>query len=89
MGKFSDNIRKRLRGQHQKDKQNIEFECRNCLKNFIFTYAKICMNIKGDLQFTPEPQCPRCSSTIDLVFSDFSQEQIEEMLMKNEIKQCE
>lgn len=85
MGKFSDNLQKRLRN---KDKQIIEFSCRNCLNLFTFEYSEICLNNKKDIEFTPEPECPRCGATEELVFTDYGQEKIENMLFRNQIKKC-
>ena len=85
MGKFSDNLQKRLRN---KNKPEIEFSCRNCLNLFIFSYTDICLNSQGDIQFTPEPKCPRCGATEELIFTDYGQEKIENMLFNNQIKRC-
>lgn len=86
MGKFSDNLQKRLRN---KDKKIVEFSCRNCLNLFIFTYTNICLNSQDDIQFLPEPECPRCGAKEELIFTDYAQEKIENMLFTNQIKKCE
>ncbi len=70
-----------------KNKQ-IEFSCSNCLNMFIFEYSKICFDQHDDIQFTPEPECPKCGTTKELTFSNFGQEQIENMIFKNQIKKC-
>ena len=85
MGKFSDNLQKRLRN---KDNQIIEFSCRNCLNMFTFSYSAICLNSQDDIQFTPEPECPKCGATEELMFTDFAQEKIEDMLFGGKIKKC-
>jgi len=85
MGKFSDRIRK-MNAEKRKPTISIEFECNNCIKMFNFHYNDICMNKSGDIEFTPEPACPRCGSTNEILFSDFGQEKIENMLFKGEIK---
>jgi len=85
MGKFSDNIQKRLRN---KDKQIIEFACQNCLTVFTYSYSDICLNKLGDVQFTPEPECTKCGATKEIIFTDFSQEKIEYMLTYRLIKTC-
>lgn len=69
-------------------KKEIEFACRNCLNMFIFAYSKICFDKYDDIEFTPLPTCPRCGATEELVFSDFGQEQIENMIFKQKIKKC-
>jgi hypothetical protein len=84
MGSFSDNVRKRYSGAVNKN--NIEFECHNCLKMFSFEYRNITLNSFGDIEFDPEPECPRCGSTVDITFSDYGQHKIETMLTKGQIK---
>lgn len=70
-----------------KNKENsIEFLCNNCLKGFIFVYNDLYMKSSGDLEFVPEPSCPRCGSREDIYFSDFGQEQIEDMLFRGQIR---
>ena len=86
MGKFSDNVRKQLKQKEQPT--TIEFSCGNCLNLFVFTYADICLNSLDDIEFTPQPACPKCGSTVDLVFTDYSQEMIENRLFSNQIKRC-
>ena len=85
MGKFSDNLQKRLRN---KGKSIVEFSCRNCLNLFSFEYSKICLDKHDDIQFTPKPACPRCGATEELIFTDYGQEKIEDMLFSNKIKKC-
>jgi len=86
MGRFSDNLRKKYANQKMGIQKDIEFECNNCLKIFNFSYKDIFLNSSGDIQFDPEPSCPRCGSTVDIMFSDFGQEKIEDMLFEGQIR---
>jgi DNA-directed RNA polymerase subunit RPC12/RpoP len=86
MGNFSDNLRKKFAGQNRGLQKNIEFECSNCLNLFNFIYEDIFFNSSGDIQFDPEPACPRCGSTVDIAFSDYGQEKIEDMLFSGQIR---
>jgi hypothetical protein len=83
-----DNIRKQKKSGDPIEK-SIEFSCRNCLNLFIFEYSDICLNNKGDIEFIPEPACPCCSSKDDIIFSNYGQEKIEDMLFNNQIKNCQ
>ena len=84
MGRFSDNVRKRLSGRVPE--QDIEFSCGNCLNIFNFTYSDIYLKDSGDIEFVPEPSCPRCGSTQELIFTDYGQEKIENMLFNGRIR---
>lgn len=86
MGRFSDDIRKKLRGRYEEPEKKIEFACRNCLEMFTFEYRDIWLQENGDLAFEPEPECVRCGSTEDIVFSDYGQEKIEDMLFRGQIR---
>jgi len=92
--KFSDRIRRQLRNKNKVSKKKsvenkeIEFSCLNCLNLFKFEYTEVCLDETQDLKFIPEPTCPQCSSTEDLMFTDYSQEQIEDMIFRNQIKKC-
>ena len=87
--KFTDRLNRQLRTKQQgRAYKKIEFACRNCLKMFIFEYTAICFDKHEDIRFTPEPACPRCGATEEIVFSDFGQEHIENMIFKNEIRRC-
>lgn len=86
MGKFSDNIRKKLSGNYNEPEKKIEFACNNCLELFTFTYNDIYLKNTGDIEFVPEPACPRCGSTEELVFSNYGQEKIEDMLFSGQIR---
>ena len=87
MGKFSDNFRKKMAAKRRNMPNAIEFTCTNCLNLFNFDYKDMYLKSNGDIEFVPEPECPRCGSTIDLTFTDYSQEQIEDMLFKGDIRQ--
>ena len=86
MGKFSDDIRKRLRGQIQEPSKDVEFSCGNCLNLFTFVYSDIYLKANGDIEFVPEPECLQCGGTEELIFSDYGQEKIEDMLFSGQIR---
>lgn len=87
--KFSDRVREQLqnKGKNIQNKK-IEFACSNCLNMFTFEFTDVCFDKSRDLQFTPEPSCPRCGATEEVVFSNSGQEQIEDMIFSNQIKTC-
>jgi hypothetical protein len=86
MGKFSNDIRKRLKGQIKEPTKDVEFSCGNCLDIFTFSYNDVYLKASGDLEFVPEPECPRLGSTEELIFSDYGQEKIEDMLFSGQIR---
>lgn len=86
MGEFSDRVRKMSSKNHKEPAKDVEFECSNCLNSFKFVYNDILLTKSGDIEFVPEPACPRCGSTVDLIFSDFGQEKIENMLFSDQIR---
>jgi hypothetical protein len=86
MGRFSDQVYKRFAGKNKKIQNDVEFTCDKCLKIFNFVYRDIYLKKSGDIEFIPEPSCPGCGSTNDLVFSDYGQEKIEDMLFRGQIK---
>ncbi len=86
MGKFSDQFRRRYASKNKGPQGEVEFECNNCLKIFNFSYKDILLNKQGDIEFVPEPACPRCGSTVDIMFSGYGQEKIEDMLINGEIR---
>jgi len=86
MGKFSDDIRKKLRGTFKEPSKDVEFSCGNCLNIFIHNYTDIYLKANGDIEFVPEPECPQCGATKELVFSDYGQEKIEDMLFSGHIR---
>lgn len=86
MGEFSDKIYGRFSGKNKGQEGKIEFECHNCMKIFNFAYKDVMLNKLGDIEFDPEPSCPRCGSSVDIVFSDQGQEKIEDMLTRGKIR---
>ncbi len=87
--KFSDRVRKQLNpNTRARQKKSVEFACRNCLNMFDFEYEDICFDKSQDLRFTPEPECPQCGSTDEIVFSDHGQEKVEDMMLYRQIKNC-
>ena len=88
MGNFSNRIRKQLRNKGKNYTKDVEFACGNCLNVFTFAYTNVCFKKSGDLEFTPEPTCPRCGATEELIFSDSGQEKIEDMIFSQQIKKC-
>ena len=88
MGRFSDQVRKRLSGNIQEPSKDIEFSCGNCLNLFTFVYTDIYLKASGDIEFVPEPTCSCCGATEELVFSDYGQEKIEDMLFSGQIRKA-
>lgn len=87
MGRFSDNLRRQSAAKRRNTTNEVEFSCTNCLNLFNFVYSDIYLKASGDIEFVPEPSCPRCGSTVDLEFTDYSQEMIEDMLFRGQIRQ--
>ena len=83
----SKNIRKQIQqnDSSQKNKE-IEFACSNCLTIFMFKFNDVVFNKVRELHFTPEAECPYCGSTVDIAFTDFGQERIEDMIFSNQIR---
>jgi hypothetical protein len=88
MGQFSDQVRKKLSGNYKGPSKDIEFSCGNCLNIFTFVYNDIYLKASGDIEFIPEPTCPRCGATEELIFSDYGQEKIEDMLFSGQIRKA-
>lgn len=88
MGRFSDQVRKRLSGNSQWPSKDIGFSCGNCLNIFTFVYEDIYLDASGDIEFVPEPTCPRCGASEELVFTDHGQEKIEDMLFSGQIRRA-
>lgn len=86
MGHFSDQARKKLSGNYKGLYKDVEFSCENCLNIFTFKYSDIYLKASGDIEFVPEPSCPRCGSTDEVFFTDFGQEKIEDMLFSGQIR---
>jgi hypothetical protein len=88
MGRFSDQARRKLSGNNKWASNDIEFSCVNCLNIFTFVYTDIYLKTSGDIEFVPEPTCPRCGATDELLFSDYGQEKIEDMLFSGQIRKA-
>jgi|GEM_PF-4476893 len=88
MGRFSDQVHQRLSGNSQETSKDVEFSCGNCLNIFTFVYNDIYLKGSGDIEFVPEPTCPRCGATEELVFSDYGQGKIEVMLFSGLIRKA-
>jgi hypothetical protein len=88
MGKFSDEIRKRLSGNYKEPSSEVEFSCGNCLNIFTFVYRDIYLKESGDIEFEPGPICPHCGAMEELVFTDYGQEKIEDMLFSGLIRKA-
>jgi hypothetical protein len=86
MGRFSDELHKKLSGNYKGPSKDVEFSCANCLNIFTFVYIDIYLKASGDIEFVPEPTCPRCGATEELVFSDYGQEKIEDLLFSGKIR---
>lgn len=67
-------------------KATIYFECLNCLNSFTVDMKSIQFDSTRELVFTPEPECPRCGATEEIVLSDYGLEQIDNMIFSNKIK---
>ena len=86
MGHFSDQARKKLSGNYEGPSKDVEFSCDKCHTTFIFIYDDIYLKKSGDIEFVPEPSCPKCGSKKDLYFTDHTQRKIELMLTAGLIK---
>jgi len=60
--------------------------CLNCLEIFDKDLKNIQFDKTRELVFTPEPECPRCGATQEVVLTDHGLEQIDHMIFKNQIK---
>ncbi len=63
----------------------IHFECTNCLNSFSVKMESINFDLSRELLFKPEPKCPRCWATEEVVLSDYGLEQIDNMIFSNKI----
>jgi predicted nucleic acid-binding Zn ribbon protein len=55
----------------------FQFGCLNCLNIFDLEMTSV--------QFNPEPECPECGATEEIVLSDFGLQQIDLMILHNRI----
>lgn len=67
-------------------KLKINFACSNCLNIFDIEMEDIHFDKQRELHFTPEPECPRCGATDEVVLSDYGLEQIDGLIFSNQIK---
>ena len=70
-------------------KTTIYFECENCLNSFSVNMKSINFDSTRELIFNPEPECPRCGATQEIVLSDYGLEQIDHLIFSNKIKTIE
>jgi hypothetical protein len=64
----------------------INFMCENCLNIYDVDMKSIQFDKTRELVFTPEPECPRCGATEEVVLSNFGLEQIDHLIFSNQIK---
>ena len=67
-------------------KLKINFACSNCLNIFDIEMEDIHFDKQRELHFTPEPGCPRCGATEEVVLSNYGLEQIDDLIFSNRIK---
>ena len=67
-------------------KKTINFACSNCLNIFDIEMKAIDFDRQRELLFKPEPECPMCGATEEVVLSDYGLEQIDSMILSNKIK---
>jgi hypothetical protein len=64
----------------------INFACSNCLNIFDVETEDIHFDKVRELHFTPEPECPQCGATEEVVLSNYGLEQIDDMILRNQIR---
>lgn len=64
----------------------IGFMCTNCLNVYDVEITNIMFDKTRELVFTPEPECPRCGATEEVVLTDHGLEQIDHLIFANKIK---
>lgn len=64
----------------------INFACSNCLNIFDVETVDIHFDKERELHFTPEPECPQCGATEEVVLSNFGLEQIDHLILRNQIQ---
>lgn len=67
-------------------KKKINFACSNCLNIFDVKMKSIDFDMHRELLFNPEPECPVCGATEEVVLSNYGLEQIDDMILSNQIK---
>jgi hypothetical protein len=63
----------------------IQFGCLNCLNVFDLEMNSILFDKTRELVFNPEPECPECGATEEIVLSNFGLQQIDLMILHNRI----
>jgi hypothetical protein len=63
----------------------FQFGCLNCLEVFDLEMASVQFDKTRELVFNPEPECPECGATEEIVLSDFGLQQIDLMILHNRI----
>jgi hypothetical protein len=63
----------------------INFACSNCLNIFDMDTVDIHFDKDRELHFTPEPECPQCGATEEVVLSNYGLEQIDHLIFSNKI----
>jgi len=64
----------------------INFACSNCLNIFDVETEDIHFDKERELHFTPEPECPQCGASEEVVLSNYGLEQIDDMILRNQIR---
>jgi hypothetical protein len=63
----------------------FQFGCLNCLSIFDLEMRSVEFDKTRELVFKPEPECPECGATEEIVLSDFGLQQIDLMILHNKI----
>jgi hypothetical protein len=63
----------------------FQFGCLNCLNIFDLEMRSVHFDKTRELVFNPEPECPECGATEEIVLSDFGLQQIDLMILHNKI----
>ena len=63
----------------------IQFGCLNCLNVFDLEMISIQFDKTRELVLNPEPECPECGATEEIVLSNFGLQQIDLMILHNRI----
>lgn len=63
----------------------FQFGCLNCLNIFDLEMNSVQFDNTRELVFNPEPECPECGATEEIVLSDFGLQQIDLMILHNKI----
>lgn len=63
----------------------FQFGCLNCLNIFDLEMNSVHFDKTRELVFNPEPECPECGATEEIVLSNFGLQQIDLMILHNKI----